>query len=107
MDNARIEAGIKRHNGNISAVARALKVSRKTLYQHISANETLQQVLEDSRESMLDDAEDALQKAIKDGQPWAVCFALKTKGKSRGYVEKQEIEQSGEMKVTVQYVNAN
>lgn len=34
---------------------------------------------------MLDHAESSLQKAVLKGEAWAVCFFLKTQGKSRGY----------------------
>ncbi len=39
---------------------------------------------------MLDTAEVALWKGIQDGESWAVQFALRTIGRSRGYVERRE-----------------
>jgi hypothetical protein len=55
--------------------------------------EFLKDALEDSRETTLDNAEDKLGLAVKKGEAWAICFLLKTQGKSRGYVER--IEQTG------------
>ena len=40
----------------------------------------------------LDFAESQLHKQINDGSTTATIFLLKTKGKDRGYVEKQQIE---------------
>jgi hypothetical protein len=90
-----IAALITKRRGNISAVARNLKVARKTVYHKIKNSAYLQDVLEDSRETMLDNAEDKLGLSVKKGEAWAICFVLKTQGKSRGYVEKQEIQHSG------------
>ena len=43
-------------------------------------------------EVVLDFAEHHLHKLIAQGNPAATIFLLKTKGKGRGYVERQEIE---------------
>ena len=40
----------------------------------------------------IDFAESQLHKQIRDGNSTATIFFLKTKGKKRGYVERQEIE---------------
>lgn len=61
----------------------------------------LQQVLKDQREALIDDAENALAMAIDQLQGWAVCFALKCLGKDRGYVETQQVQQSGAIEVIV------
>jgi len=84
---------ITKKRGNVSAVARSLKNARKTIYQKINNSEYLKSALQDARETTLDNAEDKLGLAIKKGAPWAICFTLKTLGKSRGYVER--IEQTG------------
>ena len=40
----------------------------------------------------MDFAESHLYKLVKEGNPAATIFFLKTKGKARGYVERQEVE---------------
>ena len=40
----------------------------------------------------MDFTESALRKLIKKGNVIATIFKLKTKGKDRGYIEKQEVE---------------
>ena len=86
---------IESKRGNISAVAKSLKLARKTVYAHIKASPYLQDALADAREKSLDDAEDQLGNAVRKGEAWAVCFTLKTQGQARGYVEKQKHEHSG------------
>lgn len=84
-------AAIQQSKGNVSAAARSLDVSRKTIINYADRYSTVKQALDDEREAMIDTAESALHAAILDKQGWAVCFTLKTLGKSRGYVERQEI----------------
>jgi hypothetical protein len=43
------------------------------------------------REMIVDDVEDKLMDNINDGNTQAIIFYLKTQGKGRGYVERQEI----------------
>jgi hypothetical protein len=40
---------------------------------------------------MVDIAELKLRQQVQDGEAWAVKYILSTKGKSRGYVERQEV----------------
>lgn len=91
--------------GNISAVAKSYRVTRGTVYEWIQADPEAQQALKDARETALDDGEDSLGKAVKKGEPWAVCFLLKTQGKGRGYVEQNNVEHGGAIKIVVEYAN--
>lgn len=86
-----IEEALTEKGGNISATARSLGVSRKTVYNKINKHKTLKDLQKDLKESRIDDAEDALGNAVKKGEAWAVCFILKTLGKGRGYVERTEL----------------
>ena len=63
--------------------------------------------MHEARESMLDTAEATLYDKIAAGDTTALIFFLKTEGKSRGYVERQEIgrKPGAEMKVIVEYVH--
>lgn len=76
--------------GNVSAVARKLKVSRTTLYNFINAHEQIKAELSDTREELVDIAESALFKNILSGDPASIFFFLKTQAKHRGYVERKE-----------------
>lgn len=50
----------------------------------------------------LDFAESQLHQQIKGGNPTAIIFYLKTKGKKRGYVERQEISHEGIQTFTIE-----
>lgn len=45
----------------------------------------------DARESMIDTAESMLYKQIGEGNTTAIIFFLKTQGRQRGYIERQEL----------------
>ncbi|CAK0770244.1 hypothetical protein CCP3SC15_400017 [Gammaproteobacteria bacterium] len=79
------------YKGNVSMVARHFGMSRQTLYKYINDRVTVQAALAEARDTMIDNVESALYSAALAGEGWAVCFFLKTQGKSRGYVERNEI----------------
>jgi hypothetical protein len=81
--------------GNVAAIARKFGVARSSVIEFVQARELLVSIQADVREGRLDDAESALDRAVLNGEGWAVCFLLKTLGKKRGYVERQELEHSG------------
>ena len=51
----------------------------------------VKQVIDDSRDELVDIAELALRSSVTSQEPWAVALVLKTLGKNRGYVERQEV----------------
>ncbi len=80
-----VESALRTCYGNMAGAARALGVDRTTIWRFIKKHNELTDVLESMRETMLDNAETALSKAILAGESWAVCFFLKTQGRRRGY----------------------
>ena len=90
-----VEAALIAMSGNVSASARSLGVSRNWVDTLIKRSEKLQQVVHDARQSMCDNAESALNRAVINGEAWAVCFTLKTQAKDRGYVERTQQEITG------------
>ena len=86
-----LEGALRASKGMVSVAAKTLNMTRSGLYDRINKSERLQTVVADEREAMTDTAELALHRAIVGGEAWAVCFYLKTQGKSRGYVERQEV----------------
>lgn len=78
--------------GVITTAASQVGIDRTTHYRWMKTDENYKQWVEEIPEITLDFAENALLKQIKEGNTTAVIFYLKTKGKQRGYIEKQEIE---------------
>ena len=88
---AMLEA-LKSHMGIVSRAAEAAGISRNTHYLWLKEDEEYKQAVEDISEHVIDFAESALYRLIKEKNPQATLFFLKTRGKNRGYVERQEIE---------------
>ena len=82
--------------GNVSTTCSKIGISRNTFYQWKKKDLDFAQAVSDQEESLLDFAETMLHKAIKEGRTAELIFFLKTKGQSRGYIEKQRIETSRE-----------
>ena len=83
--------------GLVSLTAKRLGCVQQTVRNYISRYATVKQALRDEREAMLDVGELSLFNAVQNGEAWAVCFWLKTQGKHRGYVERQEVDHSGSL----------
>jgi hypothetical protein len=77
--------------GFLSGAAEKLGVTRRTLESRIAHHVELQEHLKAVREKKLDFAEGMLMRLMREGNIAATIFYLKTQGKHRGYVERQEL----------------
>jgi hypothetical protein len=87
--------------GLIQPASISLKVTRKTLYDWIKNDPELQEYQESEKEANIDFAEGQLKKLMRDENPTAILFYLKTIGRNRGYIEKQEIEHQGGININL------
>ena len=87
---ALVEA-LEKSLGVVSTACKAAGISRDTHYRWLKEDPEYNAHLDALSEVAIDFAESHLHKLIKDGNPAATIFFLKTKGKNRGYVERQEI----------------
>jgi len=78
-------------HGLAYAAARNLGVAPSTIFRRVQKHPELAELVKDARELRLDEAEGALMAAVRRGEGWAVCFFLKTQGRSRGYSERLEV----------------
>ena len=67
-----------------------LKCTRQTVSNYIDRYPTVKQVYDEERESMIDIAESRLLDSVIRGDAWAIGFTLRTLGRDRGYVVRQE-----------------
>lgn len=81
-------AAIRAAKGLQALAAHKLGCHVTTIWRHAVANEEVRLEIQHQREKMLDSAEHKLFEAISRGDPWAVCFFLKTQGKGRNYSER-------------------
>ena len=96
-----IKNAIEGSGGYISEIARRLGCDWHTADKYIKEFELTEDlIVEDERAT--DRAEIKLMQAIEDGEIAAIIFRLKTKGKKRGYVERQEVTGAGGDKVIIQ-----
>ena len=78
--------------GVVKMACESCGISRQTHYRWLKEDAAYKAACDNLPEVVLDFAEHHLHKLISNGNPAATIFLLKTKGKARGYVERQEIE---------------
>lgn len=83
--------------GIYAVIARTCGVSRSTITKFLRKERNIKilQEIEQEKEKILDIGEKKLIELVQNGEFPAIKFLLSTRGKNRGYVEKQEIEHSG------------
>ena len=113
---AMIEA-LEKSLGIVTTAAKTVGIDRTTHYNWLKDDEAYKEAVEGISDMAIDFAESQLNQLmsgakhqvvtnkgeiveIKDApNPSSIIFYLKTKGKKRGYIEKQEVEVSGEREI--------
>ena len=80
--------------GNITKACRVVGINRQTYYLWIK-NEEFKEKVDEVQENLIELVEGELFKLIKSGHYKSIELFLKSKGKSKGYSTKQEIDLSG------------
>jgi hypothetical protein len=83
---------ISKSKGIVSSICNNLNISRQAFYKRLENDEELATALQNVRDEILDFTESKLFDLIYEGNSHAIFFYLKTIGKHRGYVEKQEFD---------------
>lgn len=73
-------------------IAEKLGVTRGAITTYIKKHPELEPIIEEETQEIIDTAENKLFSLINQGEFRAIDKILSTKGKNRGYAEKQEIE---------------
>ena len=76
---------------NITKAAEKVGITRQTHYNWLDADPDYKKAAESIDDVKLDFVEEKLKDRIMDGDTTAIIFYLKTKGKRRGYIERQEL----------------
>lgn len=87
----KIIAALRETNGLVSLAAKRVPCSRSTIDRRAQRVQAVREVIAECRDELVDVAELALRAAVTRQEPWAVALVLKTLGKGRGYVERQEV----------------
>lgn len=103
VSNAEIWEALELEEGNVSAAARRLDMTRTKLQERIDRSPELQILMGDLREEVVDVAEVNTMKRAKSGSdPIAEKFVLQTLGKRRGWnTAAGGINGSGDITVTI------
>ena len=97
LSKKKVKNAIKGSGGVLSVLAEKCDVSRSAITQFLQKekNKNIKELIEQEKERIIDLAENKLHGLINKEDFPAIKYYLNTKGKSRGYVEKQEIEHTG------------
>ena len=85
-----IEA-LEKSLGVVTTACKTVGIGRTTFYGWLQDDAEFAKEVDDIQNIALDYAESQLHKQIGNGNTSATIFYLKTKGKKRGYIERQEI----------------
>jgi hypothetical protein len=86
---------LERALGVVTLACKEVGIARKTHYEWYNEDENYKQAVDDISEIVLDFAESMLHKRIQEKDTTALIFFLKCRGRKRGYVDRQELEHSG------------
>ena len=81
--------------GVVTTACKKVGCNRSTYYDYYQTDLEFKAAVDELQNMTLDFAESQLHKQIKEGNTTATIFYLKTKGKKRGYIERQEIQMDG------------
>ena len=111
MDQKRVKAAKQRllkalikSLGIVTDACKLAKVERSTYYTYLKADPDFAKEVNSIEDVALDFAESALHDNIRNGKEASIIFYLKTKGKKRGYIERQEITGADSGEITIRVI---
>ena len=100
LKKAMLEA-LEKSMGVVSTAAKIAGINRSTHYDWLNNDPEYAKQVKDIENVAIDFAESKMFKNIEKGKEASIFFYLKTRGKQRGYVERQEIQHEGKLENTV------
>lgn len=83
---------LQNNRGHIANACQVVGVTRQTYYNWKKEDEAFRDAVTENEEAVIDLVENKLMQNILQGDVTSIIFYLKTKGRNRGYQEKQEID---------------
>ena len=96
LSSEKIAEALKASSGVMAEAARRLRISRDTLYERARVDPVVEAARTEAREVFLDLGKSQLYRLVKEGNPSAVFFLLRTLGARRGWREGVLVEQRPE-----------
>jgi len=84
-------AALEKSLGIVTSACKIVGISRNTFYNYCKDDKIFKAKVDDIENIALDFAESKLHNMIASENTAAVIFYLKTKGKKRGYIERNEV----------------
>lgn len=99
-----VVAALRNHRGLVTQAAKELGIGVRTVYDYVQRYASVREVVQEMKESRLDYTEGKLYDLIDKGEPAAIFFHLKTQGKHRGWVERQELTGADGESIRIRFV---
>ena len=102
-------SALRSNLGVVSSACEALGISRTTYYKYYKEEEQFRMKVDSIGDEAIDFVESQLFELIRTGNVAATIFFLKTKGKKRGYTERQddEISTNNDNNITVEFIHCH
>lgn len=91
-------SALENNLGIVTTACKQAGVARSTYYNWYNNDKDFKKAVDDVDDQTLDFVESKLHEKIKDGDTTSIIFYCKTKGKKRGYIERQEIKHDADVK---------
>lgn len=89
----KILKALEEEHGVVTTACKKIGISRSAYYKLWNSDDKFREECDAIQEAAVDFVESQLFKNIREGNITGQIFYLKTKGKHRGYIERQEIQQ--------------
>lgn len=86
--------------GIVTTAAKMAGINRSTHYEWLKTDPEYKDKVEALEDLILDFAETNLHQQIEEGNTTATIFLLKTRGRKRGYIERQNIKMEADINTT-------
>lgn len=93
--------------GVVTQAAKKVGINRGLHYRWMTEDPEYKNAVDSVEGVAIDFAESQLYKQIQGGNPASTIFYLKTKGRKRGYNENVDVNLSGGVNLTIEYVGNN
>ena len=99
-----IAQAIRDNRGLLYLAAEQVGLKGSTITERVQKSPYLQEAVHESRENRLDRAEKSLSRLVDQDNLGAICFILKTLGKSRGYQENSQLTVAADISQTFENI---
>jgi len=101
----RLLKALKKHRGLIVVSCKEVGITRQTYYKYYTTDPLFKEAVDEINETQGDHVEDQLFNLIDSGNPAAIMFYLRYKGRNRGYANTIDI--TATEPIQIRYIQPN